>query len=138
MSQWQAKLYINHPTFWRVVAGRERALAAAVLHAIPEDVPVTIRRSRAADDAAIARLAALDDAPTPTGSLLVAEVAGELWAAVSIDGEGAIADPFRRSGGLLSTLELRARRLRGEPHGRPERGVSNAAPHRVRAEGRSR
>jgi len=68
---------------------------------------VTIRFSHAGDDAEIARLAQLDSAPTPQGRLLVAEVAGELWAAVPLDGGRAVADPFRHTQQLVSLLELR-------------------------------
>jgi hypothetical protein len=65
-----------------------------------ETDPITIRPARAADEQAIRRLAALDSAPVPRGELVLAEVDGELRAAVSTDGRGAIADPFHR------TLEL--------------------------------
>ncbi len=49
----------------------------------------------------------------PAGELLVAEVAGELWAAVSVQDARAIADPFRPSGALVALLTARARQLRG-------------------------
>ena len=72
------------------------------------DRTLTIRRADAADAGALVRLAALDSAFPPTGDALLAEVGGELWAAVEIDSGAAIADPFRPSGDLVDLLRLRA------------------------------
>ena len=72
--------------------------------------PVTVRRSTFADQAALTRLATLDSRVVPAGELVVAEVDGELWAAVSASGE-AIADPFRPTAHLVALLTLRARQL---------------------------
>jgi hypothetical protein len=72
---------------------------------------VTIRRAYPDDAAALVRLAALDCRRLPTGELLVAEVAGQLWAAVSISSNLAIADPFRPSAGLVRLLRVRAAQL---------------------------
>jgi hypothetical protein len=74
---------------------------------------LTIRRADAADSGALVRLAALDSAYPPTGDVLLAEVNGELWAAVELDSGAAIADPFRPSGDLVDLLQLRAGRLNG-------------------------
>ena len=65
---------------------------------------VTIRRSHASDRAALRRLA--------EGELLVAEVDGELRAALPLAGGGAIADPFRPTAPLVSLLGLRAAQIR--------------------------
>jgi hypothetical protein len=73
---------------------------------------VTIRRSRAADRAALRRLAQLDSRRLAEGELLVAEVEGELRAAVPLAGGGAIADPFRPTRPLVSLLVLRADQIR--------------------------
>jgi hypothetical protein len=86
------------------------------------DTTFTIRRASDADASAVARLAELDSASPPTGELLLAEVAGELWAAVEVDGGAAIADPFRPSGDLVELLRFRAARMRrelAEPARRP-------------------
>jgi hypothetical protein len=73
---------------------------------------VTIRPAFPDDAAALARLAALDSARLPAGPLLVAEVEGELWAAVPLAArDRAIADPFRPSGDLVVLLRQRARQL---------------------------
>ncbi len=72
------------------------------------DKTLTIRRADTSDNGALVRLAALDSASPPTGEALLAEVAGELWAAVEVDSGAAIADPFRPSGELVDLLRLQA------------------------------
>jgi len=73
---------------------------------------VTIRRSHASDRAALRRLAQLDSRRLAEGELLVAEVDGELRAALPLAGGGAIADPFRPTAPLVSLLGLRAAQIR--------------------------
>lgn len=75
---------------------------------------VTIRRATPADRYAIRRIAERDSRRTPDGDLLVAEVDGVLVAAQPLDGGDAVADPFRRSAGLVRMLEIRAGQLRGD------------------------
>jgi hypothetical protein len=75
---------------------------------------LTIRPADLADLAGLDRLAALDSASPPTGDVLVAEVGGELWAAVELDSGAAIADPFRPSGELVELLRVHARGDRRE------------------------
>lgn len=85
-------------------AGRRRAPDYAV--------GVTLRYAFPDDAAALRRLAALDSAEVPGGPLLVAEVGGEIWAAVTLAGPAAaIADPFRPTSELVLMLHERARRL---------------------------
>jgi hypothetical protein len=72
------------------------------------DNALTIRRADLADLAALDRLAALDSASPPTGEALVAEVGGELWAALEISTGATIADPFRPSGELVDLLRQHA------------------------------
>ena len=94
---------------------------------LDEGLGITIRFAYPDDTAALARLATLDSKPVPRGPLLVGEVAGELWAAVSITGEGPpIADPFRYTSELVALLQERAHRLyrprrspTAQPIGRP-------------------
>ena len=74
--------------------------------------PVSIREATLADSAAVDALATLDSSRRPLGRLLVAEVDGEIVAALSIDGMRAIADPFRPTAELVELLELRAAQLR--------------------------
>ena len=89
-----------------VVAPRERVV---LRHAVPEDA------------AAVTGLARLDSAPRPSGDLLVAEVDGQILAAVPVDGGRAIADPFHPTAELVELLRAgidpvvpprRVRRLR--------------------------
>ena len=75
------------------------------------DEHVTIRLSRPDDAADISTLARLDSARPPQGRLLVAEVAGELRAALPIDGGAAVADPFRHTLDLVSLLKFRRRQI---------------------------
>jgi hypothetical protein len=73
---------------------------------------VTIRMAVPADAAALRRLAQLDSAPTPKPApMLVAEVDGELRAALPLDGGRAIADPFRRTAEVVAILSERAQQL---------------------------
>jgi hypothetical protein len=77
---------------------------------------VTIRMSVPADATALVRLAELDSARPPKAvEMLVAEVGGELRAAVPLDGGRAIADPFERTAELVAILTQRARQLRPVP-----------------------
>ena len=70
--------------------------------------PITVREGTAADRAAIERLAQLDSRPVPAGPVFVAEVAGELRAAIPVSGGEAIADPFQRTAELVAMLRLSA------------------------------
>jgi hypothetical protein len=81
---------------------------------------VTIRLAGPGDARAVYELAVLDSADALVGPALVAEVGDEIWAAVSIEGNGAVADPFRPSGDLVPLLAERARQLR-TPAGAPRR-----------------
>jgi hypothetical protein len=79
---------------------------------IPTDAALTIRFATAADAPALARLAELDSSGAPTGEVLVAEVAGELWSALSLETGAAVSDPFHPSAESLLMLAERARGLR--------------------------
>ncbi len=83
---------------------------------------LTLRFAGPADEAAIDRLAQLDSRRAPRGAVLLAEVEGELWAALSVDDGHAVSDPFRLTGELIPLLLERARQIRrGRSHGRIER-----------------
>ncbi len=79
---------------------------------------LTIRLAVPADEDALAGLAALDSSRPPRGLVLVAEVGGALWAALSLDDGHAVADPMRPSGELAWLLLERGRRLRRTERGR--------------------
>jgi hypothetical protein len=78
---------------------------------------VVIRRATEADRPSLARLAALDSARPLRGETLVAFVAGEPWAALSLDDRRAVADPFRPSASAVELLRVRARHLLAAPGG---------------------
>lgn len=65
---------------------------------------ITIRHSTQADEAAIRRLAALDDRPAPRGEAMLAFVGDELRAALPLGAGGAVADPFHLTDGLVELL----------------------------------
>jgi hypothetical protein len=93
---------------------------------------MTIRYASDGDARALARLAALDSSKVPAGALLVAEVDGELWAAVAIGRGAAIADPFRPSRPVVGLLRARARQLVGDaPRWRRRRPTLVRAPQAV-------
>ena len=66
--------------------------------------PVTLRHATAADHAALTDLAALDSARLPHWPFLVAEVDGELRAALSLTDDKVIADPFHPTQELVAML----------------------------------
>jgi hypothetical protein len=70
---------------------------------------ISIRLATDDDNGTLLRLAALDSAPAPRGSVLVADVGGEIVAARSLNKPRSIADPFRRTNDIRELLELRAR-----------------------------
>jgi hypothetical protein len=93
-------------------ARREPAGAAPASTHVDIALSIAIRRAGDADRLVLERLAALDETPLRLGEFLVAEVDGELQAAVHVDSGEAIADPFRPTSDLVALLGLRARRLR--------------------------
>jgi hypothetical protein len=84
---------------------------AGPVPSVPSGAGVTVRYAREGDTEALAALADLDASHPPRGAVIVAEAAGELWAAVSLDDGHAIADPSRPSGELTFRLAERAREL---------------------------
>jgi hypothetical protein len=70
---------------------------------------VTLRTVQ--DDPALERLAQLESRELPGGRFVVAEVGGELVAAVPVAGGAHFADPFRKTAHLLPLLRTRARQL---------------------------
>lgn len=69
---------------------------------------VTIRPGYADDHLALVRLAALDSAAIPAAPLLVAELDGELSAALSLADGASIADPFRPTADIVALLRAHA------------------------------
>jgi len=76
-------------------------------------ISLVIRAAEDRDSEQIARIAQLDSATVPAGGLLVAELGGEIVAALPLGGGRAIADPFRRSADAVELLHQRARQVGG-------------------------
>lgn len=87
-----------------------RNAADAIVDPSPLDLGLgfTIRFARPEDDGRLRRLAAFDSQRPLTGQALVAEVDGELWAAVSVETSRMVADPFHHTATLVAVLEQRA------------------------------
>jgi hypothetical protein len=85
------------------------------------DSPILIRRADIDDATALRRLAQLDGARLPEGELLVAEVDGELRAALRVSDSAYVSDPFFPSKEVVRLLDVRAKRLRRDELSRTER-----------------
>jgi hypothetical protein len=98
----------------------ERARAAFLLSSFPEgeeeenQESVVLRLCRVGDDDTLERLAMLEERPSPAGRYVVAEVDGEVIAAVSLVSGAVLSDPFKATAHLLPLLELRAGQLAPE------------------------
>jgi hypothetical protein len=64
-----------------------------------------------ADDPEIDRLAALSEVPVPHGRLVVALLDGKLVAALPLNGDPVVRDPFVKTAHLVHLLEVRAEQL---------------------------
>jgi hypothetical protein len=96
----------------------------AVPVAIGLELAVTIRYAFPDDARALVRLATLDSREAPSAPVLLAEVEGELWAALSLTDGAVVADPFRRTAALVELLGARANQLRaGVAAGRGRAGI---------------
>jgi hypothetical protein len=91
------------------------------IQSVPTSADVVIRYARPDETDAVATLAQLDSSRAPRGDVIVADVQGELWAAVSVDDGHAVADPFRPSSELTFRLSERAREIHGAGRNRTRR-----------------
>jgi hypothetical protein len=73
-----------------------------------------LRPATGEDDEALARLAALYDRPLPDGPLLLAEVDGQLQAALTLTGGQELMQPYLPTAALVELLALRAKHLRDQ------------------------
>jgi hypothetical protein len=87
---------------------RRAARVVEPLSALPA---VTIRHAFPDDALPLLRLAALDSSEPPAQPALVAEVDGELRAALSLRDGSVVADPFHRTLALVDLLRARAAQL---------------------------
>ena len=72
---------------------------------------ITIREATSADAFALRRLAAIDDRTALHGHILVAEQAGEVRAAVSLEDGRSIANPFAPTASLVEMLGAYSRQV---------------------------
>jgi hypothetical protein len=82
---------------------------------------VSLRRARSADAPALSRLAALADTRPLRGDVLVADVGGELRAAIALADGRTISDPFRETTELIALLQVRRRHHDDDRPRRPRR-----------------
>src|SRR5438477_4841214 len=103
---------MNHPEFRQaLLAEHARQIEHDLLRAYarrtrnrptePVDIPVALRLCTVHDDAGLARLAELESRRVPDGRFVVAEVNGELVAALPLDGGLPLADPFHATAHIL-------------------------------------
>jgi hypothetical protein len=71
-----------------------------------------IRPARDEDEPALRRLAFLDSADPLTGRILIGEIDHVPAAALSLDDDRIVADPFQHSGSMRAHLRLRAAGIR--------------------------
>jgi hypothetical protein len=72
--------------------------------------PLTLRLARPADAALVRRLALLEGVKPPREAL-VAELAGDVLAAISIHDGRVVADPFQHTAHVVGLLRLRRRQI---------------------------
>lgn len=77
--------------------------------------PLLIRRSTGEDRAAIRELAGLDSRRPPDGPVLLAFIGTELRAALPLDGQAPVADPFHATAEIVALLRVCAIRAQRDP-----------------------
>lgn len=97
--------HLPYPLAVRVNASDMPATRASV------ERPVTLRICGPADQQALCRLAGLDSARPLEGTILAAEIADELLAAICVETGRVVADPFSHTAGLVELLRSRAAQL---------------------------
>jgi hypothetical protein len=105
---------------------------------VDDPAGVAIRAARPDDAAVLSNLAQIDSAPLAAerlsrlaadpaaGTVLVADVDGHPLAALDVDRDSAVADPFEPTASLVAMLRVRARQLAGSAsrtHRLPQIGV---------------
>jgi hypothetical protein len=88
-------------------------LAAQPGRPVAAERGVTLRFGSHADAKALARLAELDSSAPPAQPVLLAEVDGQLLAALALSDGSVVADRFHRTADLIDLLRARAHQLDG-------------------------
>ena len=104
-------MVMSSPTLIQTILGPKQQVD-------PGPHELTFRYATATDSLAIESLAQLDSRRAPRGLVLLAEVDGTPWGAVSLDDGHVVADPFRPTGELVALLTERARQMRRTQYGR--------------------
>ena len=128
----EARRVVKPRRFARRRGHRRSGLSTGL--AFPEQA-VTLRLYSAEDHDPLARLAALDSSKPPHQPVVVAEVAGELRAALSLNDGSLVADPFHLTGGVADLLRAYARELDVQPETRARPDSSGSSPDMLCAEG---
>jgi hypothetical protein len=125
-----------HPDFrMELIRDQQRSLGQALQRArlLEEQPPepfedaVALRLCSVQDDEALERLALLEGRPSPRGRYVLAEVDGQVVAALPLGGGEPLCDPFRRTAHVLPLLRLRASQLEAQPRPRIEAAKAIAA-----------
>jgi hypothetical protein len=87
-----------------------------------EQYPIAIRRARDTDVPVLHDLAEVDSAKPLEGPVLVAVVEGRIWAALALESDRVVADPFLPTASSVELLRLRVAQLRAADD-RPQRRV---------------
>lgn len=101
---------------------RFKSLATTGPQPAGEARTVAIRRAHDSDVPRLHDLADLDSRKPLEGPLLVAVVDGAIWAALGLDDDRVVADPFLPTAAAVELLRLRVRQLRAAA-GRPQRRI---------------
>jgi hypothetical protein len=94
---------------------RSRLLERPAVQPQPAEESVALRLCSVHDDDALERLAVLEGQPSPRGRFVLAEVDGEVVAALPLRGGRPLSDPFRATAHLVPLLRLRAAQLADQP-----------------------
>ena len=94
---------------------RSRLLERPATRPQPAEESVALRLCSVHDDDALERLAQLEGRPAPQGRFVLAEVDGQLVAALPLRSGEPLTDPFRPTAHLLPLLRLRAAQLDDQP-----------------------
>ncbi len=81
---------------------------------VAREKSVTLRLGSPADEGRLARLAALDSSTPPAHPVLLAEVNGQLVAALAVSDGTVVADPFHPTVDVIELMRARARQLNGD------------------------
>jgi hypothetical protein len=111
----QQLLHFHRDELDRTLERSNMRREAAHRPAVRPPEAVTLRLCCVGDDNTLDRLAVLEGVPVPKGRHVVAEIGGQVVAAMPLAGGRPLGDPFRFTAHLFPLLELRVAQLTGEP-----------------------